>query len=106
MYITTKKATGMLANMLANIDEKELARTRKRMMLAAKIEDAMKKRGLTQTQFAQLMHNSPAVISEWLSGDRNFTTDTLSDIEQVLGVQLLNVSVVPFVSTDAAAVYK
>ena len=50
MRVTTKKATGVLARLLANIDEKEMARTRKRMMLAAKIEDAMKRRGLNQAQ--------------------------------------------------------
>lgn len=44
MRVTTKKATGVLARLLANIDEKEMARTRKRMMIAAKIEDAMKRR--------------------------------------------------------------
>ena len=44
MRVTTKKATGVLARLLANIDEKEMTRTRKRMMIAAKIEDAMKRR--------------------------------------------------------------
>ena len=39
------------------------------------------------------MKKSPTVISEWLSGDRNFTVDTLVEIEDALGIRLLDVSV-------------
>lgn len=93
MKVSKHTASGVLGELLANIDQRELARTRKRMMLAAKIEEAMKKRGFNQKQFARLMGKSEAVISEWLSGDRNFTIDTLTDIEEILDVQLLNVTV-------------
>lgn len=98
MRAKTKEATGVLGELLANMDEKELAKTRKRMMLAAKIEEAMKKRGYNQTQFARLMQKSTTVISEWLSGSRNFTTDTLADIEEALGIRLLDVSVMTAVT--------
>lgn len=103
MRVTTKKATGVLAKLLANIDEKEMARTRKRMMLAAKIEDAMKRRGLNQAQLARLMGKSQTVISEWLSGDRNFTVDTLADIEEALDVQILNLSLMTVISSSASS---
>ena len=93
MKVKVKEATGVLADLLANIDEKELTKTRKRMMLAAKIEEAMKRCGYNQTQFAHLMKKSTTVISEWLSGERNFTTDTLMDIEDALGVRLLDTSI-------------
>lgn len=76
------------------------------MMLAVKIEEAMKRRGLNQIQFARLMGKSPTVISEWLSGDRNFTTDTLTDIEEALGVQLLNTTVMTVISAETASSYK
>lgn len=93
MKVKVKEATGVLADLLANINENELAKTRKRMMLAAKIEEAMKRCGYNQTQFAHLMKKSTTVISEWLSGDRNFTTDTLMDIEDALGIRLLDTSI-------------
>ena len=93
MKVKVKEATGVLAELLANINENELAKTRKRMMLAAKIEEAMKRCGYNQTQFARLMKKSTTVISEWLSGDRNFTTDTLMDIEDALGIRLLDTSI-------------
>lgn len=104
MKVTTKKATGVLGELLASIDERELARTRKRMMLAAKIEEAMKRCGYNQQQFARLMGKSATVISEWLSGDRNFTTDTLTDIEEALGVQLLNVNVMTVVKAGTETI--
>lgn len=98
MKVKTKEATGVLSELLANIDENELAKTRKRMMLAAKIEEAMKRCGYNQTQFAHLMKKSPTVISEWLSGERNFTTDTLMDIEDALGIRILDTSIMTAVN--------
>jgi len=98
MKVKVKEVTGVLADLLANINEKELAKTRKRMMLAAKIEEAMKRRGYNQTQFARLMKKSTTVISEWLSGDRNFTADTLIEIEEALGIRLLDISIMTAVS--------
>lgn len=106
MRVGKRNAEGFLGELLANIDQKELARMRKRMMLAVKIEEAMKRRGLNQIQFARLMGKSPTVISEWLSGDRNFTTDTLTDIEEALGVQLLNTTVMTVISAETASSYK
>lgn len=93
MKVKEKEPTGVLRELLADINEKELAKTRKRMMLASKIEDAMRRRGYNQTQFAHLMKRSPTVISEWLSGDRNFTADTLIEIEEALGIRLLDISI-------------
>ena len=98
MKVKAKEAAGVLGELLANINEKELAKTRKRMMLAAKIEEAMKRCGYNQTQFAHLMKKSTTVISEWLSGDRNFTTDTLIEIEDALGIRLLDVSIMTAIS--------
>ena len=95
-----RKATGVLAELLANIDERELVKTRKRMMLAAKIDEAIKRCGYTQNQFASIMKKSPTVISEWLSGERNFTIDTLVDIEEALGIRLLDVSIMTVVAAD------
>ena len=103
MKVIKGKATGVLGLLLADIDERELARTRKRMMLAVKIEEAMKNCGLNKKQFADLMKKSPTVISEWLSGDRNFTIDTLTDIEEALGIHLLNVTLMTVVAAGTSS---
>jgi len=65
------------------------ARTKNRMTLAVKIQDAMVAKGIGKKQFADLIHQHPSVITKWLSGTHNFTVDTLTDIERVLDVQLL-----------------
>lgn len=99
--VTKRKATGVLAQLLAENRETELMRTRKRMMLAVKIADALRNAGYTQKDFATKMGKSETVVSEWLSGDRNFTIDTLSDIEEVLGVRLLDTTVMTVITADA-----
>ena len=75
-----------------NIDEDKLRRTRDRMLVANKIADALKTKGISQKRFAKMTDRSESEVSEWLSGDRNFTIDTLSDIQKYLGIDLLNTS--------------
>ena len=60
------------------------------MMLAAKIDDAIKAKGWTKKEFAAEMSKSPSEISKWLSGLHNFTSDTLFDISGKLCIDLLN----------------
>lgn len=91
MEVKFKRAKGVLKEMLDKIDEVELTRTRKRMMLAVKISEAMIKYGYSKEQFAHLMNKDVSIISDWLSGDENFTINTLMDIENVLEIKLLNV---------------
>ena len=81
--------SGVLDEFLSLGTPEELARTESRMILAAKIFDAMVAKGLGKKQFAELMGQRPSVITKWLSGGHNFTVDTLSDIQRVLDVQLL-----------------
>ena len=85
-----RKAKGVLGRMLANIDELSLAKTRNRMLVATKISEAMRCSGLNQKQLAEKMGKKESEVSEWLSGDRNFTLDTLTEIEQALNVSLVD----------------
>ena len=85
-----REATGVLGRILANKSELSLAKTRNRMVVAAKIADAMRGCGMNQNQLAQKMGKTDSEISEWLSGDRNFTLDTLTEIEHTLNVTLLD----------------
>ena len=73
------------------------ARTETRMLLAARIEDALKAKAISKKQFADLMGRQPSVITKWLSGGHNFTVDTLTDIQRVLGIKLLVVETPPAV---------
>ena len=47
----------------------------------------MNKEGTTKSKLAKKMKISKAAVSKFLSGDRNFTIDTLAHISFVLGFQ-------------------
>lgn len=87
---TRRKASASLTRIMDNIDEDKLRRTRDRMLVANKIADALNAKRISQKKFSEMTGKSESEISEWLSGDRNFTIDTLSDIKKYLGIDLLN----------------
>ena len=89
---TRRKPSASLTRIMNNIDEDKLRRTRDRMLVANKIADALKAKGISQKKFSEMTGRSESEVSEWLSGDRNFTIDTLSDIKKYLGIDLLNTS--------------
>lgn len=72
-------------------------KTKKRMLLAAKIQDAIKAKNISYKVFAGMMDQHVSVISKWVSGTHNFTTDTLFDIEEKLGICLVSVNEQPSV---------
>lgn len=81
----------VLGALLKEISPKEQARTESRMLLAAKIDEARKAKGWNQNEFAEQMGKQPSEISKWLSGTHNFTVETLWDIEEVLGIDLISI---------------
>lgn len=81
--------SAVLEEFLSLSNPEELARTENRMVLAAKIGDALTAKGIGKKQFAEMVGQNPSVITKWLSGGHNFTVDTLTDIQRVLGVRLL-----------------
>ena len=78
---------------LVSITPEQRASTFKQMAIAARIAEALTAKGWSKSEFASRMNQLPSVITRWLSGTQNFTIDTLSDIEEVLGVQLLTTTV-------------
>lgn len=100
--VNKRKATGVLGRMITEVDPVKLAKTRNRMIVAAKIADAMKAKNLNQKQFAKLMGRTESEISDWLSGDRNFTIDTLFDIGLALGITFLS-ETIQYTTTEVYA---
>jgi transcriptional regulator with XRE-family HTH domain len=80
-----------IASALSKVSPEEQKRTENKMLLAAKIDDGRKTKGWSQTEFAEQMGKQPSEISKWLSGTHNFTSDTLWDIEEKLGIELISV---------------
>lgn len=101
---TIRKPSASLTRIINNIDDDKLRRTRDRMLVAVKIADTLKAKGISQKKFSKIIGRSESEVSEWLSGDRNFTIDTLSDIKKCLGLDLLNISIMRTspVSKDAS----
>jgi len=92
---TRRKPSAVLTQILASIDEDTHRRTRDRMLVACKIADTLEAKGLTQKEFAKMLGKSESEISEYLSGNRNFTFDTLSDMAHCLGINLFPLSFIP-----------
>lgn len=92
MKTNRRKTSNTLTKIMSSITEEDKRRTRDRMLIAVKIADVLESRGLSQKAFAKMMKKNESEISEWLSGNRNFTVDTLSDIGNCLGVDLLQIS--------------
>jgi len=84
------KSKGVLADYVKKSDMSLYHHLKNRSLIAMKISKALKEAGLSKKEFAQKMGKSPTVITEWLSGQRNFTCDTLTDISLALGINLLD----------------
>jgi hypothetical protein len=78
-------------------DKKEYDKTEKNMLLAIRIEEAMKKNGYNKIQFSQAMQVQPSMVTRWLSGSHNYTLDTLYDIEKILSICIVNVIEPPLI---------
>lgn len=50
------------------------------MLVAQMLHDYLGLRGVSRQSLAGKMGKQPSEVSKWLSGDHNFTIDTLSDI--------------------------
>ena len=85
-----QETKNVLSQLLSNIDEIALKKTSNRMMVAAKISNALKNKGISQKEFAKMLRKSESEISSWLSGDRNFTIDTLTEVSEALDISLLD----------------
>lgn len=66
-------------------------KTNRSMLLAAKIDERLKALDLKKGQFALAMKVPPSVVTKWLKGNHNFTINTLTEIEDVLKIKLINV---------------
>ena len=88
-----KNKINVIDELLGKITPEEQAKTDAKMLLAAKIADAMKAKGWKNKDLLKAMgKNSPSEITKWLSGTHNFTVETLIDLENVLNVKLLNLN--------------
>ncbi len=80
-----------LDKLLDEITPLEQEMTDAKMLLAVRIADAMEVRNWKNKDLLKAVgRDNPSVITKWLSGTHNFTTDTLVEIGSALGISLLN----------------
>lgn len=85
----------LIKELLDEITPEQFAHTEKRMLLAARLDEAIKAKGWRKNEFATAVGKKPSVISKWLSGTHNFTADTLFDIERILNINLIRLECKP-----------
>lgn len=88
----TTKGNVFFDNLADSLDAAEYARVKSRLCVAVKIADALKQKGMTQRELARLMGKKPSEISRMLTGTMNLTHDTMFDLQQALGIELINVA--------------
>ena len=84
-----KYSSSILGELLNEVSPKVSEKTRKRMLLAGRIEDAIKEKGWAKVDFARVMGRWHSLVTKWLSGTYNFNIELLFDIGSVLGVKLI-----------------
>lgn len=83
----------LIDDLLDSIDPNEQAKTDAKMLIAAKIADAMKVKGWRNNDLLKAVNKeTPSIITKWLSGTHNFTVDTLVELGKALDINLLNLS--------------
>ena len=85
----TKKRS-IIAEALAMYGEANRRKVRNKLIIATKISRRLRELKLSQKDFAEKIGKPASEISEILSGDRNLTIDTMTDIEQALGMRVLD----------------
>lgn len=84
--------SNLIDELLDSISPLEAIKIEKKMLIAAKIDDALRAKGWKNKDLLTALGKSnPSVITKWLSGTHNFTMDTLVELEYALEINLLDI---------------
>lgn len=76
---------------VANVAPEVMEEVSLNVDIANRIYDLLKKKKMTQREFASQMGKRESEISRWLTGSHGFTTTTLAKIAAVLGEPVIEV---------------
>jgi transcriptional regulator with XRE-family HTH domain len=79
----------VLKNLFEEMKEIEKVQVETKLNLAQALENLLKNKGISKSEFAAKLGKSPSEISKWMSGKHNFTIDTLMEIAHALKVDLM-----------------
>ena len=81
----------LIEQLLNYISPEESLRIENRMLLAAKIDDALKAKGWKKNDLMKALgKKNQSEVTKWLSGTHNFTADLLTDLGRVLDTNFFN----------------
>lgn len=83
-----KYKSDILSRMLKRISPLQQKKVDSRMTLAANIHDLMEEKDWSKTQFALKVNKNASVITKWLSGQHNFTDETLVEIAFAFNIEV------------------
>lgn len=84
--------TSLIGELLESISPNEKKKVETKMLLSARIEDAMRAKGWKKKDLMQAMgKTNQSEVTRWLSGTHNFSSDTLTDLGLALGVNFFNI---------------
>ena len=73
---------------LAELSDLTYLKVARRMRIAIQIAEAMENRHISKKELADMMGRQPSEITKWLSGDQNFTSDTLAELSYYLHAKI------------------
>jgi transcriptional regulator with XRE-family HTH domain len=88
MNKTKKHRSQSLSERIRRINPVKRQQVRTRMQIAVNLDEALKAKGWKRTQLADALGVDNSLITKWLSGTHNSTTDTLVQLSMVLEVKL------------------
>ncbi|WP_439504863.1 helix-turn-helix domain-containing protein [Sediminibacterium sp.] len=83
-----KYKSPLIDELLKQVTPLEMEQAKLKMQLAAKIEDLIKSKSWSKSEFAEKIGKHPSEITKWLSGTQNFTIDTLIEIAFIFKIKL------------------
>lgn len=84
---TKRTNNPLIKTILSEASPVKRMQNKNRVALACRIDDLIKAKGYSNSTFAEKIGKQPSVITKWLSGTHNFTTDTLDEIAYHLGIE-------------------
>ena len=83
------KTNPLFRECLSKVSDKTRAEFNLSFEIATRIDDILKRKGMTQKELAAKMGKRESEISKWLTGRHNFTTNTIAGISNALGEPII-----------------
>lgn len=86
-----KRAKTSLHELLRDITPEDRTEAKLSFQISNRIDVLMKEKGLSKKQFADAVGKRPNEITEWLSGEHNFTINTIAKLSAFFEKPIISV---------------